>query len=459
MNKHINMPFALDYETAVLGALLLETKAMALTSQYLRPEMFYEERHRMIYSAIECMFNEGRSIDIITVTEELRRRGELEKVGGPYVIVQISSEVVSSAHLETHALTLKDYFIRRELIKGLSKSLAEAMDMTVYTEDVVCETQELLDGIGKDAAWQKTAREMDVLMDDTIKLAAQRREESENGVTGIPTGLDELDKLTAGWQNGDLAIIAARPAVGKTMVTLHLAKEAAKAGFNALFCSIEMQGERLGDRLILLESNVNPHCWRSGLTPPNEWIEAQCTAKELAKLPITIDDNPSMSMDYIRAEARLLKSKGKCDIIFIDYLQLTEMRTGEKMLRNREQEVAIATRKAKLLAKELNCPVILLSQLNRDSENRPGKRPQLSDLRESGAIEQDADLVFLLYRPALVGITTDKESGYPTEGLGMMIAAKHRNGETGTVYFSHNKSMTKIENYVPPMEWLIKNSK
>ena len=157
---------------------------------------------------------------------------------------------------------------------------------------------------------------METLMDDTVKLAAERRDKQENGITGIPTGLADLDKLTAGWQNGDLNIVAARPAAGKTMLSLHLAKAAAKAGHNVLYCSIEMQGERLGDRLILLESDISPHCWRNGLTPTNEWITAQTTARELAMLPIMIDDNPSMSMDYIRAEARLLKSKGKCDMYF-----------------------------------------------------------------------------------------------------------------------------------------------
>jgi replicative DNA helicase len=459
MEKHINMPFALDYEEAILGACILETKAMPLAIKHLRAEMFYDNKHRAVFAAMECMFNEGRSIDLITVTEELKRRGDLDMVGGPFFIVQLSSGVASSAHLETHAVTLKDYFIRRELIKGVSKALGKAVDMTIYTEDVIADTQELLDNLGRDAAWNNTLRDMETLMDDTVKLAAERRDKQENGLTGIPTGLADLDKLTAGWQKGDLNIVAARPAAGKTMLSLHLAKAAAKAGHNVLYCSIEMQGERLGDRLILLESNISPHCWRNGLTPTNEWITAQTTARELAMLPIMIDDNPSMSMDYIRAEARLLKSKGKCDMIVIDYLQLSDMKGNDKGLRNREQEVAIATRKAKLIAKEMNCPVILLSQLNRDSENRPGKRPQLSDLRESGAIEQDADMVLLLYRPALAGISTDKESGYPTEGLGILIAAKHRNGETGNVYFSHNKSMTKIADYTPPMEWLLKHAK
>jgi Replicative DNA helicase len=321
---------------------------------------------------------------------------------------------------------------------------------------VVCNMQELASQVEKDAVKADNLRDMETLMEDTINQAKERIEKSENGVTGVDTGLTDLNKLTGGWQRGDLVIVAARPAVGKTMFSLFLARAAAKTGLSALFCSIEMQGERLGDRLILMESTINPYLWRTGLTDEKEWSEAQNAARELASLPILIDDSPSMSIDYIRAQARLLKSRNKCDIIFIDYLQLSDMKTPGKDNRNREQEVAIAARKAKMLAKEMDCPVVMLSQLNREVEGRYEKRPQLSDLRESGAIEQDADIVLLLYRPSMAGVVTDKESGYSTDGLGLIIAAKHRNGETGTVYFSHNKSMTKIEDYVPTMEWLLK---
>ncbi len=453
------MPYAIELEEAVIGAIMLETKAIPLVCQFLRPEMFYNEQNQLIYTAVEKMFNDGRNIDILTVTEELGRRGELDKVGGPYNITRLSSRVASSAHIETHALIIKDKYLRRELIKGSSKLLAMAEDLTFDTEEVLCTARELLAHIENDAAWEQHIRNMETLMDDTIAMADRRRNTSVNGVTGVPTGLTDLDRLTAGWQKGDLVVIAARPSIGKTMLALFLARMAAKTGVNVLFCSIEMQGEKLGDRCILGESNINAYAWRAGLTNEKEWTEARTVAGELAQLPIMVDDSPSMSMDYIRAEARMLKTKGKCDIVFIDYLQLSDMKPAGKELHNREQDVSIATRKAKMLAKELNCPVILLSQLNRESENRPGKRPQLADLRESGAIEQDADIVLLLYRPAMAGLATEKESGYPTEGLGMLIAAKHRNGETGTVYFEHNKSMTKIGDYVPPEGWMKKQAK
>jgi len=456
MEKNIIVPFDCDTEEVILGAMLLEKKAMPEAVQYLRTEMFYYDNHRIIFAAMLRMYNERKDIDIITVADELRRSNELDKVGGPYYITKLCNQVASSAHLQYHCLILKDLFLRREVIKGLGKLFSTAQDMTIDITDVVCNMQELASQVEKDAVKADNLRDMETLMEDTINQAKERIEKSENGVTGVDTGLTDLNKLTGGWQRGDLVIVAARPAVGKTMFSLFLARAAAKTGLSALFCSIEMQGERLGDRLILMESTINPYLWRTGLTDEKEWSEAQNAARELASLPILIDDSPSMSIDYIRAQARLLKSRNKCDIIFIDYLQLSDMKTPGKDNRNREQEVAIAARKAKMLAKEMDCPVVMLSQLNREVEGRYEKRPQLSDLRESGAIEQDADIVLLLYRPSMAGVVTDKESGYSTDGLGLIIAAKHRNGETGTVYFSHNKSMTKIEDYVPTMEWLLK---
>jgi len=459
MEKNISLPFDCDTEEVVLGAIMLEKNAITRAMQHLRTEMFYYDNHRTIFATLVRMYNERRDIDIITVADELRRNKELDKVGGPFYITKLSSQVVSSAHLQSHCLIVKDLFIRREVIKGISKLLSSAQDMMVDVMDVVCDMQELASQVEKDTVKMDNLRDMETLMEDTLQLAKQRMENSVNGVTGVDTGLTDLNKITGGWQNSELVVLAARPAVGKTMVALFLAKAAAKTGVNVLFCSIEMQGERLGDRLILMESTVNPHAWRTGLTGDQEWKEAHEAARELSTLPIKIDDNPSMSIDYIRAEARLLKNKGKCDIIFIDYLQLSDMKDHSRNNRNREQEVAIAARKSKMLAKEMNCPVILLSQLNREVESRFGNRPQLADLRESGAIEQDADIVLLLHRPAMMGQATDKETGYPAEGLGILNIAKHRNGETGNIYFSHNKSMTKICDYVPPMEWLMKHSK
>lgn len=340
-------PHAPELEEAVIGACLIEQEALPLIADKLRPEMFYDDHHQLIFAALMAMYHAGKKIDILTVKEELARRGNLDAIGGPYAIVQLSSKVASSAHIEYHAQIIHQKY---------------------------------------------------------------------------------------------------------------LARHAALAGNAVAVYSLEMQGERLGDRWLMAACNINPYRWRNGIPNPQEVAEARTTASGLAQLPIYVDDSSSVSMDHIRSSARLLKSRKQCDMIIIDYLQLCDMST-KQVNRNREQEVAQATRKAKLLAKELHIPVVLLSQLNRESENRPGGRPELAHLRESGAIEQDADIVILLYRPAMLHIPTDRESGYPTEGLGVAIVAKQRNGETGNVYFGHNQSITKFYDYVPPMEYLNKYAK
>ncbi|WP_321517160.1 DnaB-like helicase C-terminal domain-containing protein [uncultured Bacteroides sp.] len=343
MEQNITLPFDCDTEEVVLGAAMLESKAMPEVVQYLRPEMFYYDNHRIIFSALMRMYNARRNIDLITVADELRRHNELEKVGGPFYITKLCSQVASTAHLRTHCLIVKDFYLRRLVIKGLSQLLGTAQDMSVDLADVVCNIQELATQVEKDAVKTDNVRNMEVLMNDTLTQAKGRMENSENGVTGTDTGLTDLNKITGGWQRGDLIVFAARPATGKTMLTLFMARIAARAGINAVFFSIEMQGERLGDRLILMESDVNPYRWRTGQTDEAEWNKAYTTAESLAELPIIVDDNPSMSMDYIRAQSRMLKSRGKCDIIFIDYLQLSDMKGSVKENRNREQEVATAS--------------------------------------------------------------------------------------------------------------------
>ena len=453
----MNQPQAIDMEQAVLSACLIETTAMPLVSTKIRPEMFYEQRHQKVYDAMLHMSTHGTGIDILTVSEELRRRGELEQIGGPYFITQLSSHVANSTHLDYHLQVVHEKFIRRQLILGFNKLFALSADETMDLEDTLAEGHKLLENIEKEFGCNTNLRELKVLMADTMREAEGRINNNAAGITGVSTGLHDLDKLTAGWQKGDLNIIAARPSVGKTAFAMHLATAAAKAGRHTVVYSIEMAGERLGDRLILSQANIDAEQWKSGQVDAWGLSEATKAASELGQLPMRIDDTGTAGMDYIRASARMLHSKGLCDVVFIDYLQLCEMKP-DKQARNREQEVAMATHKAKLMARELNIPVILLSQLNRESENRPGRKPMLSDLRESGSIEQDADLVILLYRPAMAQLPTDKESGYPTDGLGIAIIAKHRNGQTGNVYFGHNKSMTRIADYTPPDAWISKNA-
>ena len=451
-------PHAPELEEAVIGACLIEQEALPLIADKLRPEMFYDDHHQLIFAALMAMYHAGKKIDILTVKEELARRGNLDAIGGPYAIVQLSSKVASSAHIEYHAQIIHQKYLAREMVVGFNKLLICAMDETIDIDDTLIDAHNLLDRLEGESGHNAHIRDMETLMADTMEEAERRIAKSVNGVTGIPTGLTELDKKTGGLQDNDLIIIAARPSVGKTAFALHLARHAALAGNAVAVYSLEMQGERLGDRWLMAACNINPYRWRNGIPNPQEVAEARTTASGLAQLPIYVDDSSSVSMDHIRSSARLLKSRKQCDMIIIDYLQLCDMST-KQVNRNREQAVAQATRKAKLLAKELHIPVVLLSQLNRESENRPGGRPELAHLRESGAIEQDADIVILLYRPAMLHIPTDRESGYPTEGLGVAIVAKQRNGETGNVYFGHNQSITKFYDYVPPMEYLNKYAK
>lgn len=458
MSEILN-PHDAEIEEAVLGACLVETEALPLVAGKIRPEMFYEEKNSLVYAAMLAMYKDGRKIDLLTVKEELSRCGKLEAAGGPYGLARISSRVVSSAHLEYHARILHQKFLRREMILGFHRLLALSADETTDIDDTMVDAHNLLDRLEGEAGTTDHLRDMDRLMEDTLVQADARMANSRNGVTGIPTGLADLDRLTCGWQRGDLDILAARPGVGKTALALHLAVAAARSGSHVVIYSLEMQGERLGDRWLLATApDVNARHLRGGLLLPDEVAQVQAAARELRALPIHVDDHPVTGMDRVRSSARLLQSKGKCDMVILDYLQLCDMKSDQKN-RNREQEVAQATRKAKLLAKELNVPVLLLSQLNRGSEGRPYSIPALGDLRESGAIEQDADMVMLLYRPALAGVKTEPRSKYPTDGLGMIMVAKHRNGESGDVYFNHNASMTKLVDYVPPTEWLMRNAK
>ena len=448
-----------DLESVILGACLTETTAMVLVGDKLSPEMFYETKFGEIYSALLSMYHSGKAIDLVTVRAELASRGKLEAVGGAYELVRLAGRVASSAHLEYHALILRQMYIRREMIAGLHTLLASAADESVDLSDALADLHRLAGHLESGAVSNNCLRDMERLMQDTLEQMDKRVENNRNGITGIPTGLRELDRLTAGWQQGDLNIIAARPSVGKTAFALHLALAAGRAGKHVLVNSLEMQGERLGDRWLCAQAaNVDAGHLKTGLLDAGERQQALEAARLLSALPVYVDDNPKMSMDHIRSSALLQKSKGRCDLLIIDYLQLCEMKSGQKN-RNREQEVAEASRKAKLIAKELDIPVILLCQLNRECEMRADKRPALSDLRESGAIEQDADMVMLLCRPALYGKTVDKKSTYPTDGLGIVIIAKHRNGKTGEVYFHHNQSMTKLVDYIPPLEWLTRNAK
>lgn len=438
---------SVETEEAVIGACLVEGTALPLVADKLRPEMFYKNSHQLLFKVMLDMYGRGDKIDILTVKEALLKEGKLEAVGGPFGIVNLSSKMGSAAHLEYHAAIVKQKYIRRMMTVGFSKLSAQAVDETMDLGDVMAAAHDLIDRMENEFGGEEHLRDMPTLMKQSISQAEDRAAKNKDGVTGITTGLTELDGLTSGLQNGELTIIAARPSVGKTAFALHLARRAAETGHAVAVYSLEMQGERLADRWLVSASDINPRNWRNGTFSDKEGQAARLSAGELSKLPIWVDDDSNMSMEHIRHSARLLKSRGACDMVVIDYLQLCDVTDRENAKRTREQEVSQASRKAKLLAKELNIPIVLLSQLNREVDNKIGGRPELSNLRESGSIEQDADTVLLLYRPALAHLTYDMETHLPTEGLGVILVAKQRNGETGRVNFHHNRSLTRIEDY------------
>lgn len=454
--QEIQMPSVKELEEVVIGACLIEREAISQVASMLTPEMFYQDTNRLLYEAILELYKNDGVIDILTVTETLRRMGKLEQVGGPYQVALLSGKVASTAHLGTHTALVKEYYLRRVLIKGLHQQLCHAIDLQVDFMDTIMETQSMIDSLMNDNPAQNGLKTMEEVMKLTLTDMERRIQFNKQGVTSIPTGLDGLDNMNGGWQGGESTVLAARTSMGKTALALHFALTAAQNGHKAVIFSLEMHACKLGDRMLLSHSNLPSEEFKKGILSELQVTEARQAAGELGQYSITVQDDSNQTMESICMTAKYLWSKGQCDIVLVDYLQFCR---PDHAGRTREQEVAEASRQAKSLAKQLNIPVVLLSQLNREADNRPDQVPRLSDLRESGSIEQDADMVILLYRPAVLGIPTDKSSGYPTEGLGVGIVAKNRNGQTGKFYFGHNREMSKIGDYIPPAGWIQKNSK
>ena len=407
-------PQATDLEEAVLGALMIEKDAYSLVSELLRPQSFYEHRHQLLYTAITNLAISQQPIDLLTVKNELEKEGTLEEVGGPFYITQLTSKVASAAHVEFHARIIAQKALARELISYSNSIQSKAFD----------ETQD-------------------------IQLAASRT----TGLSGLETGYHDLDKITSGWQNSDLVIIAARPAMGKTAFVLSMAKNmAVNYKYPVAFFSLEMSNLQLVNRLIANTCEIESDKIRSGRLQPHEWERLDKKLNDLLGAPLYIDDTPSLSVFELRTKARRLVREHNVKIIFIDYLQL--MNASGMSYGNRQEEVSTISRSLKGLAKELNIPIIALSQLNRSVENRGSadqkndpnsRRPQLSDLRESGAIEQDADMVCFIHRPEYYKIYTD-ENGNDIRGQAEIIIAKHRNGAVGDVRLRFIGEYTRFQN-------------
>ncbi len=423
-------PQAPELEQAVLGALMLERNAVNEAIDILQPESFYVDAHRRIFDAILNLFRNDKPIDILTVTEELKGRGDLDAVGGAFYISQLTSKVASSANVEYHARIISQKHIQRELIRISAETQRDAFDDSADVFDLLDKAEQDLYAITS-GNLKRNYEPMSDLIQDAIAQIESAKSKT-GGVSGVPTGFVQLDKLTAGWQRSDMIIVAARPAMGKTAFVLSMARNIAVEQKRAVAVfSLEMSSTQLVTRLIASEAGISSEKLRKGELSDSEFAILHQHISRLTNAPIFIDDTPALNIFELRAKARRLKSQHNVDLIIIDYLQLMTG-GGENKGGNREQEISSISRSIKSIAKELDIPIIALSQLSRAVETRGGdKRPQLSDLRESGAIEQDADIVCFLYRPEYYKIYEDENGS--TLGIGEVIVAKHRNGAIDTV--------------------------
>ncbi len=436
-------PQAIDLEEAVLGAMLLEKDAVNEVVDILSPDSFYKEAHVKIYQAIKDLFGSSEPIDILTVTNHLRKKGELELVGGAYYISNLTNRIISSAQVEYHARIIAQKHIQREIIRLCTEALKMAYDETTDVFDLLNKVESDLFSVAEGNIKKNYDR-----LEDVIKMAITQIEEAAkntDGVSGVPTGFKDLDRITSGWQKSDMIVLAARPGMGKTAFVLSMARNTA-VDYNqgvAVF-SLEMSSVQLVNRLISSETGISSEKLRKGNLAPHEFQQLHGRIGKLSKAPLFLDDTPALSIFDLRAKCRRLKRQHDIKMVIIDYLQL--MTAGAAGKGNREQEISTISRSIKEIAKEIEVPIIALSQLSRSVETRGGsKRPLLSDLRESGAIEQDADIVTFIYRPEYYGLMED-EDGMPTQDRGDIIIAKNRHGSLDTVHLKFVKQLVKFTN-------------
>ena len=437
-------PQAIPLEEAVLGAIMLDKNAMPIVLDILRPDSFYLYAHQLIYEAMLKLFEKTHPIDLLTVHEELKLEGTLEEIGGSNYLVDLTNKVASAANIEYHARIIAQKHIQRELIRVSTGIINDSFDDTIDVFELLDDAERNLFNITQ----KNLNRGFEQIGSLAVKAQKQLEELSQKaeGIIGIPSGFIYLDRITSGWQRSDLIIVAARPGMGKTSFTLSLAKNAAQDYKKpvAIF-SLEMSNVQLVQRLISMESEISSRKLRNGQLEAHEWQQLHSAVEKLSEVPIFIDDTPAINIFELRAKARRLKMQHDVELIIIDYLQLMSGNLDNKRSGTREQEISSISRALKSLAKELSIPVIALSQLSRAVETRGGeKRPQLSDLRESGAIEQDADIVSFIYRPEYYDITQDEAGS--VKGIAEIIIAKHRNGPLDTVRLRFIDQFAKFVN-------------
>ncbi len=435
-------PHSNEAEMAVLGAMMLDRSAIAKVVEILEVDSFYRESHRKMYEVMLNMFERGISADYITLAEELRRRGLLEFIGGVYYLTEINNNTPTAANIEHHARIVQERFLKRSLINTASKIVQNCYDDTTDALEEIDRAEASIFEIAEKRL-RRSYTGMNKLAKDAFNMIVKMTEQGDgDGLSGVPSGFARLDDMLGGFQKSDLIIIAARPSMGKTALALSIVRNVAlEYKMPVAFFSIEMASIQLVIRLLSAESRINAHDIRTGKLSGNSLPQIVQTIGRLAEAPIFIDDSPTLSIMEMRAKCRRLKSEHDIKLVVVDYLQLIHSPKAE----SREREISMISRSLKQIAKELDIAVIALAQLNRSVESRADKRPMLSDLRESGSIEQDADVVMFINRPEYYGITT-YEDGSPTQGTAEIIVGKQRNGPVGDARVAYLKDFARFEN-------------
>ena len=429
-------PQSLEAERSVLGAMLIESEAIPRALTLLVPEDFYRDAHRAIYEAMLLLFERSEPVDLVTLSSELGKLGRLEAVGGAAYLTQLASGVPTAAHVDRYAQMVRDRSLARQVIRAGTDIVARGFDPQIAADELLDEAEQRIFQIAQSRSTRSYSPLKDVLIEAIAKVDTVYRE--GGGVTGVRTGFGEFDDLTAGLQPADLIIIAARPSMGKTAFALNLARNAAIAGVPVVIFSLEMSREQLALRLVCSEGFINQNNLRTGRMSEAEWKNFALAVDRLSGAPIFIDDSPALTALDLRARARRLKAEHHIGLVLLDYLQLMESRTRTE---NRQQEISAISRSLKALARELDVPVVALSQLSRAVESREHKQPMLSDLRESGAIEQDADVVAFIYRDDYYNQELPPEK----QNIAEINIAKQRNGPVGKVYLHFQKEYGRFD--------------
>jgi replicative DNA helicase len=434
-------PWAPEAEISVLGGMLIDADAVAKAMESVDDSMFYREANRRLYRAMRRLFERGEAIDPVTLTEELRGTGELDSVGGPTYLAELMEAVPTAANIEYHARIIKDKALLRRLIEASTDTVREAFETSGESvEDAIDRAEQRIFQISQ-AGQRKGFIWIKEILWPTFEHI-EKLQQAGGGITGVPSGFPDLDRLTNGFQRSDLIVVAGRPSMGKTSIVLNFMQHAAiECGTSVAFFSLEMAKEAIVQRLLCAEGQVNSSRLRSGKLTEQEYMQLATAAGHLNTAPIWIDDSPAITALELRAKARRLKAEVDLGLIVVDYLQLMRGPRAE----SRVQEISAISGALKAVAKELAVPVIALSQLSRAPEQRTDHRPQLADLRESGAIEQDADLVLFLYRPEVYSRDDQSLDAESLEGKAELILGKQRNGPTGTIDLFFRKEFTRFE--------------